>query len=79
MKYKNCKLFLCISPDEIFNKDELYPVYNINGYYYVMIWDETKHKPELYFLDAYTDGSFESVEGTAEFKEVNVQWQSPKN
>lgn len=75
----NCKLFICTASDDIFYKDELYPVYNIDGYYYVMIFDEAKHKPELYVLDAYTDGTYEVVEGAAEFKEVSVLCQSLKN
>ena len=75
LKYKNCKMLICIANAGIFKKGEKYPFYNIDGYAYLCIVDMSLKKPILFKLDAYEDGTYKII-GTwnefedAKFKEV---------
>ena len=60
-KYQNCTPFICVIPGGIFNKDEVYPVYNIDGYSCVVVLNVVKHKLESFDLDSYTDGYYKVV------------------
>ena len=83
-KYNNCKWLVCITSGGIFNRGEIYPIYNVDGYNYVAMFDTVKRKPILFDLDFYDDGSYKAV-GTgdefenAEFKEASNQCQFLKN
>jgi hypothetical protein len=74
-EYKNCKLIFCVASGGAFHKGETYPLYNVDGYHYVALFDVVKRKPILFPLDCYDDDSYKVV-GTgdefedAEFKEV---------
>lgn len=76
-RYINCKLLVCIIPGGAFNKGGIYPLYNINGYSYIALFDRAQREPVLFPLDSFTDGSYKVV-GTwdkfedAEFMEVYV-------
>ena len=58
---KNCKLITCITSGGIFNKGELYPLYNINGYSCVAMLDSAKRALDLFPLDSYLDGTYKPV------------------
>lgn len=70
-KYQNCKFLICTLENGIFNKGEVYPFYQINGYAYVCVLDIFSKKPVLFSLDSYEDGTYKSSE-FAEFREVVI-------
>ena len=69
-KYQNCKLLSCIVPSRIFNEGELYPLYHIDGYAYILMLDVVNRKPVFYALDSYEDDTYKWE--NAVFKEAVI-------